>query len=299
MAFRAFFVLAAFAALAGSAQASPIIGDTFSYVGIYYGSAELFSPGGTLLSTSLAMTAETQFVSLGPPADQNAFGAAMAQAMVQGFSNPPNGTPPLPPVFSQDFLSQIPALEDNNGLGNEAPNLVTSTAFDPNNAPTPASDALYTDLTTQPANFAITGDTGFVEYGNVFDYVYVWSAALPVPVETIESGQPACCITTLEGGIDVQFFERDLQLTEIVATPEPRGSWLALVVVMLAWTFRKYLRGIRVRREFSRSITSIALVLSLDFRDALSCEGLDAANTSVRATQPRIQARRFYSLLHR
>ncbi|HTC34854.1 MAG TPA: hypothetical protein VK724_15865, partial [Bryobacteraceae bacterium] len=62
-------VLAAFAALAGTVQAGSII-DTFSWVGIYYGSAQLLSTGGTLLSTMSAMTAETQFGNIGPQADQ-------------------------------------------------------------------------------------------------------------------------------------------------------------------------------------------------------------------------------------
>jgi hypothetical protein len=224
----------AFAALAGTAQAGSII-DTFSWVGIYYGSAQLLSPGGTLLSTTSAMTAETQFGSFFPQADENAMGAAMAQAMVQGFSNPPFGTPPLPPVFSEDFLSQIPGLEDNNGLGNDDPDLVTSTAFDPNNTPTPASNALHADLTNQPANFAVTADTGFVGYGGPTDYVYAWNIDLPVPVDVSENGQPTCCATSIVGTIDVQFFERDLQLTEVVATPEPRGTWLAMVAVLAAW----------------------------------------------------------------
>ncbi len=137
---RLLFVLAA---LAGTLQASSIIEDTFGYIGIYYGSAELFSPDGTLLSTTLAMTAETQFSCAGPTVDQNACGLAVAQSVAQGFSNPTAAmTPPLPPVFSQDFLSQLPTLEDNNGLGNLATETVAATPFDPNNTPTAASNAL-------------------------------------------------------------------------------------------------------------------------------------------------------------
>ncbi len=242
MALRLLLVLAAMVALAGTVQASIV--DAFSWVGIYYGSAELLSPGGTLLSTTSAMTAETQFVNFGTQADQNAIGAAMAQAMVQGFSNPPFGTPPLPPVFSQDFLSQVPSLEDSTGLGNDDPDLVTSTAFDPNNTPTPASNALYTDLTNQPANFAVTADTGFVAYGGPTDYVYAYNINLPDPV-VIPGNEPPCCATSIVGTIDVQFFERDLQLTEVV-TPEPRGTWLAMVAGLAAWLA---LRRLTVRRS--------------------------------------------------
>jgi hypothetical protein len=244
-------VLFALAALAGTAQAGSIE-DTFGYIGIYYGSAELFSPNGTLLSTTLAMTAETQFGCAGPAVDQGACGLAVAQSVAQGFSNPTAaGTPPLPPVFSQDFLNQLPALEDNNGLGNAAPVTVASPPFDPNNAPTPASNALYADLTAQAGDFAVTGDTGFVEYGGLFDYDYVYSADLPVPAPVLDAngqpvldqnGQPECCITTVEGGYVVQFFERDLQLTEVIATPEPRKTWLAVVAILLASLARRRFR---------------------------------------------------------
>src|SRR5271168_3179044 len=159
---RALFVLAA---LTGTLHAA-YIADTFGYIGIYYGSVELFSPDGTLLSTTLAMTAETQLTCAGPTVDQNACGLAVAQSVAQGFSNPTAAlTPPLPPVFSQDFLSQLPALEDNNGFGNLATETIAETPFDPNNVPTAASNALYTDLAGPAGNFAVTGDTGFVEYG--------------------------------------------------------------------------------------------------------------------------------------
>jgi hypothetical protein len=239
---RVLFVLAA---LAGTAQASSIIEDTAGYIGIYYGSAELFSPNGTLLSTTLAMTAETQLDCVGPAVDQNACGLALAQSVAQGFSNPTAGlTPPLPPVFSQDFLNQLPAIEDNNGLGNLVSFTATEPPFDPNDAPTPASNALYADLTAQAGNFAVTGDTGFVEYSGLIDYIYVYSVGLPVPVPVLENGQLECCVTTVEGGYAVQFFERDLQLTEAVAKPEPRKTWVAVVAILLASLARRRFRQI-------------------------------------------------------
>jgi hypothetical protein len=245
---RVLFVLAA---LAGTVQAS-YIADTFGFIGIYYGSAELFSPSGTLLSTTLAMTAETEFECVGPAVDQNACGLAVAQSVAQGFSNPTAAlTPPLPPVFSQDFLNQLPALEDNNGLGNASPFAVADPPFDPNNAPTAASDALYADLTAQAGNFAVTGDTGFVEYGGELDYIYGYNAALPAPPPVLDAngqpvlgqnGQPECCVTNVAGTYAVQFFERDLQLTEVVATPEPRKIWLAVVAILLASLARRRFR---------------------------------------------------------
>jgi hypothetical protein len=245
-------VLFALAALAGTVQASSYIADTFGFIGIYYGSAELFSPNGTLLSTTLAMTAETQLNCVGPAVDQNACGLAVAQSVAQGFSNPTAAlTPPLPPVFSQDFLNQLSALEGNNGLGNAVPFTLTETAFDPNNAPTPASNALYADLTAQTGNFAVTGDTGFVEYGGELDYVYAVYADLPAPPPLLDAngqpvldqnGQPECCVTEVVGTYAVQFFERDLQLTETVATPEPRKTWLAVVAILLAALARRRFR---------------------------------------------------------
>ena len=251
---RALFVLAA---LAGTAQASSITEDTFGYIGIYYGSAELFSPSGTLLSTTLAMTAETEFECVGPAVDQNACGLAVAQSVAQGFSNPTAAlTPPLPPVFSQDFLNQLPALEDNNGLGNLAPLTGAAPPFDPNNDPMQASNALYADLTAQAGNFAVTGDTGFVEYGGELDYIYGYNAALPAPPPVLDAngqpvlgqnGQPECCITTVEGAYAVQFFERDLQLTEAIATPEPRKTWLAIVAILLASLARRRFRQMMTR----------------------------------------------------
>jgi len=238
MVLRVLLVLAGLAALAGTGKAESIIVDTFSYLAVYYGSAELFSSGGTLLSTTLAMTVETQPACAGvPQADQNACGTAIGQA-AQGISGPP-----LPPVFVQDFQNQLASFENTNGLGNASPDSATPTQFDPNSAPTPTSDALYTDLTAQAGNFTVTSDTGFVEYGNPLDYVFVWEVTdLPVPAEAVENGQQACCITTIEGGVAVQFFERDLQLTE-AATPEPS----ALPVAGLACAVLGLWRVSRIR----------------------------------------------------
>ncbi len=246
MRLRVTFIIVAFGALAGTARADSDIADIFMNVGIYYGSAELFSPLGTLLSTTFAMTADTQFYCPGPQADVNACGTAIAQSVLQGISNPPPGTPPLPPVFSQNFANQLLALADNNGIGNAVPLPVSELPFDPNNAPTPASNAFYADLTAQPGNFAVTGDTGFVEYGGPTDYIYALNVTLPIPAELVDqNGQPfldangqSCCITSIAGVIAVQFFERDLQLTESVATPEPREISLALFAALLLWQRR-------------------------------------------------------------
>jgi hypothetical protein len=203
--------------------------DGFYNIGIYYGSAELFSPGGTLLSTTYAMTVETTMgcQQLGV-VDGAACAAATSNAVVAGLATQTSPAPP--PVFSEFFESQLPSFEDNNGLGNAAP-ISFDSGFDPTTTPTATSEALYTDLTSQPGNFVVTGDTGFVPYGAQFDYVFEFGPiTFPVPYET--NNNPPCCATTMIAGINVQFFERDLQLTE-VATPEPRGVAVASVVILL------------------------------------------------------------------
>jgi len=202
--------------------------DAFYNIGIYYGSAQLFSPGGTLLSTTYAMTVETTMgcQQLGV-VDGAACAAATSNAVVAGLATQISPAPP--PVFSDFFESQLPSFEDNNGLGNAAP-ISFDSGFDPTTTPTATSDALYTDLTSQPGNFVVTGDTGFVPYGAQFDYVFAFDITFPVPY--ITNNNPPCCATTEVATINVQFFERDLQLTE-VATPEPRGVAVAGVVILL------------------------------------------------------------------
>jgi hypothetical protein len=231
---RLLAAIAAGLALQGTASADMVYTiDGFLNVGIYYGTAELFSPGGTLLSTTRAITVETtngcQALGL---VDQAVCAAATSNAVVEGLATQLSPAPP--PVFSEYLESQLPSFEDINGLGNPAPDSFDS-GFDPNTTPTATSEALFTDLTSQPVNFEVTEDTGFVAYGAQFDYGYEFGPlTLPVPYET--ANNPPCCATTMIAGINVQFFERDLQFTE-VATPEPRG--LAVTgVLMLLWFSR-------------------------------------------------------------
>jgi hypothetical protein len=232
----------AFLALQQLARADMYTADFFFDVGIYYGSVELFSPGGTLLSTTYAMTMETTNgcqLLVAPLADQQACATATGNSVVEGLAT--QTTPAPPPVFSQYFQSQLPSFEDINGLGNAAPASIPA-GFDPTNTPTPTSEALYADLTSQPGSFAVTGDTGFVAYGNPFDYVFAWDITFPVPFDTLAN--PPCCVTDGVATLNVQFFERDVQLTEI-ATPEP-SSWLLLATaagLLLAASRRNSLPG--------------------------------------------------------
>jgi hypothetical protein len=229
----------AFLALEQLARADMVyVVDGFANIGIYYGTAELFSPGGTLLSTTYAMTVETTVgcQQLGV-VDGNACAAAMGNAIVSGLATQTSPAPP--PVFSEYFESQLSSFEDNNGLGNAVSDSFDS-GFDPSTTPTATSQALYTDLTSQPGGFAVTGDTGFVPYGAQFDYVFAFGP-LTFPVPYVTNNNPPCCATSMVATMNVQFFERDLQLTE-VAAPEPRGTWLALVAVLLVWLARRKLR---------------------------------------------------------
>ena len=235
--------------------------DGFANIGIYYGSAELFSPGGTLLSTTSAMTVETTIgcQQLGL-VDGAACADAMSNAIITGLATQTSPAPP--PVFSEFFESQLPSFADNNGLGNAAA-ISFDSGFDPTTTPTVTSEALYTDLSSQPGSFVVTGDTGFVPYGAQFDYVFAFGP-ITLPVPYVTNNNPPCCATTMAATMNVQFFERDLQLTE-VATPEPRGTWLALVAVLLVWLARRNLRqlagaGKTVFRSALLSILSLAVL---------------------------------------
>jgi hypothetical protein len=209
--------------------------DGFYNIGIYYGSAQLFSPGGTLLSTTYAMTVETTMgcQELGV-VDGAACAAATSNAVIAGLATQTSPAPP--PVFSEFFESQLPSFADNNGLGNAAP-ISFDSGFDPNTTPTATSEALYTDLTSQPGSFVVSGDTGFVAYGAQFDYAFEFGP-ITFPVPYVTNNNPPCCATTMIAGINVQFFERDLQLTE-VATPEPRGIAVAGVAILLCFARRR------------------------------------------------------------
>jgi hypothetical protein len=216
--------------------------DAFFEIGIYYGTTELFSPGGTLLSTTRAMTVETTMgcQQLGS-VDGGACADALSNAVISGLAAQTSPAPP--PVFSEYFESQLPSFADDNGLGNAAP-ISFDSGFDPTTTPTPASEALYTDLTSQPENVVVTGDTGFVPYGAQFDYVFVFGP-LTFPVPYVTNNNPPCCATSMIASMNVQFFERDLQLTE-VATPEPRGAVAAGITILL-WLGWRRKAGIKPR----------------------------------------------------
>jgi hypothetical protein len=82
-----------------------------------------------------------------------------------------------------------------------------------------------------------------VPYGAQFDYVFVFGP-ITFPVPYVTNNNPPCCANTMIAGINVQFFERDLQLTE-VATPEPRGVAGAGIAILLWFAQRR--AGLRQR----------------------------------------------------
>ena len=219
----AFFLATGFAGIA----AADII-DFGADVNIFSGTVELYSSGGQLLSTTTALTVETD---LGAGGSQNyqldpAFpsylpliGQFIAQQIqmnvysIYGLNIPSR------------FGANLQNLVDSNGLGLFTP----VSRLLPNYPNTPASQQLYGILTTQSVPFIITGDTGDVELtsdtgdltnpagdppppGKLGDIQYFFG-----PV----SGLPADPNNTVEGVVDVKLFDRDIQIQQVAAVPEP------------------------------------------------------------------------------
>lgn len=220
-------VLFSLAMLAGSAKAdpTPVIYDTFVQVNIYYGVSQLYSPANVLLSTIVDMTVETQF-------DYAAVQAAGEGAFVPFFmplmdqvvvAQLPAGVPSVPSYI----LNNLASFENSDGFG-AALDMATSVyPPDPNGSPSPTALALYQALTTEPVPSAVTSDSGFVELGANFDYVFAFGPYGPLP---------GTVAGTIEGGTNLQIFERDLQLQETTPAPEPRSlGLLAVAIGLVLW----------------------------------------------------------------
>jgi len=148
-------------AMAGSANAA-IIYDTFVQVNIYYGVVQVYSPTSVLLSTTEAMTVETQFpysqdVAAGQGALLSYFMPLMAQSVGQQLANDPiAGSPPIPAYIS----TNLAGFENSTGFGAELDDSGTFIPPDPNTSPTPSALELYQMLTSQPFNYMVTGTPG-------------------------------------------------------------------------------------------------------------------------------------------
>lgn len=217
-------VLLALATLAGSAEADPVTYDTFVQVNIYYGTVQLYSPADALLSSTEAMTVETQYdyadvVAAGLGFTTTYFMPLMDQVVEEEL---PGYTPAIPAYI----LTNLTSFANTTGFG--APDDTDASVLppDPNNSPSPSALALYQMLTTQPVPFTVTSDTGFVLLGANFDYVVGYGPLGPVPGSVDD---------TVIGTTNVEIFERDLTLQQTTA-PEPGSlGMLGLVAGLLLW----------------------------------------------------------------
>ena len=124
------------------------------------------------------------------------------------------------------FGANLQNFVDSNGLG------ITS-AVDPRLLPnypnTPASQQLYGILTTQSVPFIIIGDTGDVELTSDIGDLTNPAGDPPPPGKLGDiqyffgpvSGLPADPNNTVEGVVDVKLFDRDIQIQQVAAVPEP------------------------------------------------------------------------------
>jgi hypothetical protein len=230
--FAAAFLLAT--GFAGIADADLFVNT--SATNIFYGTAELYSAGGQLLSTTTAMTVETDAA---PPdnatlQDQLLYLPLMGQSVAQQIqTNPTAGCLPLCQndfIIPNRFKDNLQTFVDTNGLGISNPD-ARSLDF-PN---TLASQQLYSILTNQPGPFVITSDTGDVLFGET---QYFWG---PVAVPTEPNN-------TAEGVDDVAFVDRDIHIQQVAAVPEPNllGAFgLCAGLVLYRWRRRTLARQSR------------------------------------------------------
>jgi hypothetical protein len=165
-------------------------------VNIWTGTVQLSSPSGQLLSTQSFMTVETQslFFEQTEPVIASFFLPLEGQSDAQYIT----ANTAIPIFVRNNILSFV----GNNGLG---------IACDCATVPTPAEQALFSLLTTQPAPFIITGDTGDVAVGAPFEFGNLWGPFGPLP----NSGNDF-----IEGVTNISIFTRTIQERE-TAIPEP------------------------------------------------------------------------------
>jgi hypothetical protein len=248
--FAVIFLLAT--GFAGIAAANII--DFGADINIFSGTVELYSAGGQLLSTTSALTVETDLGAGG--SNYSALDPAfplylplMGQFIVQEIQTNVYSIYGL--NIPSRFGANLQNLVDSNGLGLFTP----LSRLLPNYPNTPASQQLYGILTTQSVPFVITSDTGDVELtsdtgdltnpagdppppGKLGDIQYFFG---PVTL-------PADPNNTVEGVVDVKLFERDIHIQELTAVPEPNPR-VAMVLLCAGLALYGWRRRTRERPE--------------------------------------------------
>jgi hypothetical protein len=134
----------------------------------------------------------------------------------------PAGTPSVPAYI----LDNLAGFENSDGLGAELDTATSVYPPDPNTSPSPSALALYQALTAESVPSAVTSDSGFVELGVNFDYVFGFGPFGPLPGTVAD---------TIAGTTNVQIFERDIQLQQTTSSvPEPGSFGLVVVAIGLA-----------------------------------------------------------------
>jgi hypothetical protein len=177
--------------------------DTFVAVNIWVGAVQLYSAGGTLLSTNSYMTVESWNYGAGtnPVATFLApLEAASDAAYVEGNT--------ALPTFVRD---NIASFVEGSGLG---------TAWDGVTAPSPAEQALYNLLTAQVPPYVITSDTGNVAFGTPFEFVNAWGPFGPVTGSSNDY---------VIGTSNIDVFQRTVDERLTSSVPEP-STWAMMLI---------------------------------------------------------------------
>jgi hypothetical protein len=183
--------------------------DGFLQVNIWTGTAQLFSPGGQLLSTQSFMTVEDSRGLANPnsPPDLAGLDAFFLPLEGQNDAQYIESDPNIPAFVS----SNIAAFLGPQGLG---------TSWDDVTLPSPAELALYGLLTTQSVPFSFTADTGDVPFGTPFEFVNVWGPFGPVP----GAGNDY-----IDGGTNISIYTRTIEERELAPLAVPEPATLALL----------------------------------------------------------------------
>jgi hypothetical protein len=193
-----------------SAQGNPCSGgtggpghciDAYVAVNIWVGTAQLYSAGGELLSTTSYITVESSDQGSDPV---NSF---LAPLQAQSDATYIEDNTALPAIVRDNIASFV----GTNGLG---------TAWDGVTYPSPAEQALYSLLTSQVPPFQITADTGDVLLGTQFEFVNAWGPFGPVPDGSNDY---------IAGASNIDVYERTIEEKLMSTVPEP-STWAMMLI---------------------------------------------------------------------